>query len=218
MHPNDHRSRAARCATERSSIPRGRFAQDAAELVSQALLLGAGAAAVIPVDRIVVEDALANLCREPRCDSFGLSAHCPPHVPGPARFRSWAAASLGAVGFKIEVPYSLLLGEERREIMGILQQVAAQVEQCAAELGYAAARGFAGGSCRKIFCRKEPDCAVLLNRPCRHPTLARPSMSGFGVDVSQLIAAAGWKNDDFHVRGGGKPGASGALFGLVLIA
>jgi len=65
--------------------------------ISAAVQLGAASAVFIAADSIVIEDALASLCREPRCENFGLSASCPPHVPGPTKFRQWLKASKGAI-------------------------------------------------------------------------------------------------------------------------
>jgi predicted metal-binding protein len=193
------------------------FGQVAGDLISHAVQLGASAAAVIAVDRIVVEDGLASLCREPRCENFGLSASCPPHVPGPAGFRQWMKASKGAVFFKIEVPSDSLFSDDRLEIMGLLHDIAAQIEQHAIEQGYINSKAFAGGSCKMIFCGEQPDCAVLMNGKCRNPAIARPSMSGFGVNVGKLIEASWWENGDMQNGGAGKRGSIAALYGLILI-
>jgi predicted metal-binding protein len=197
--------------------PERRFDQVAGCLIAKAVQLGASGAAVIAVDRIVIEDSLASLCREPRCDNFGLSASCPPHVQGPAKFREWMQASTGAVFFKIEVPSSSLFSDDRREIMGLLHDIAAQIEQHAIEIGYANSKAFAGGSCKMIFCRELPNCAVLANEKCRNPAIARPSMSGFGVNVGKLIEASGWGKGGLQSGGAGKHGSFAALYGLVLI-
>jgi predicted metal-binding protein len=198
-------------------MPESPFDQVAGDLISIAVQLGAAGAAVIAVDRIVIEDRLASLCREPQCENFGLSASCPPHVPGPARFRQWMKASKGAVFFKIEVPSDSLFSDDRREIMGLLHDIAAQIEQHAIEQGHVNSKAFAGGSCKMIFCREQPNCAVLANGKCRNPAIARPSMSGFGVNVRKLIEACGWGNGDLQNGGAGKHGSFAALYGLILI-
>jgi predicted metal-binding protein len=196
----------------------GRFDQTVAGLISKAVQLGAASAVFIASDKIVIEDALANLCREPLCDNFGLSASCPPHVPGPAQFRQWLKASKGAIFFKIEVPTESLFAEDRREIMGLLHHIASQTEQDAIEQGYVNSKAFAGGSCRKIFCHEKADCAVLSNEKCRNPSTARPSMSGFGVNVAKLIEVSGWGSEGIPAGGVGKQASFSALYGLVLIA
>lgn len=189
----------------------------AAGLISKALQLGAASAVFIATDSVVVEDALASLCREPQCENFGLSASCPPHVPGPAQFRQWLKDSKGAIFFKIEVPSESLFSEDRREIMGLLHHIASQTEQNAIEQGYVKSRAFAGGSCRKIFCPEQPRCAVLSNEKCRNPSTARPSMSGFGVNVAKLVAASGWRPGGPQVDAAGKQASFSALYGLILI-
>jgi predicted metal-binding protein len=194
-----------------------RLDQIVKNLTSSAVQLGATRATFVAADRIVIEDALARLCREPRCGSFGLSASCPPHVPGPAKFREWINASKGAIFFEIEMPSENLFSEDRREVMALLHYIASQTEQNAIEQGYVNSRAFAGGSCRKIFCREHSTCAVLANEKCRNPGIARPSMSGFGVNVGKLIEASGWGSNNFKKGNFSKPGASSALYGLILL-
>ena len=77
--------------------------------------------------------------------------------------------------------------------MQLLHEVAAGVEQKAVEIGYTGSKAFAGGSCKKLFCFDQPDCPVLTGqKDCRYPQSARPSMSGFGIDVARLMHTAGW--------------------------
>jgi hypothetical protein len=52
-----------------------------------AVKLGASATRFISASDILVEDVLAKLCQEPRCECFGLSARCPPQVAGPSSLR-----------------------------------------------------------------------------------------------------------------------------------
>ena len=56
------------------------------ELVRLARSLGASDAQIISSGAVVVENDLANLCREPQCENYGLSLSCPPHVSGPSGF------------------------------------------------------------------------------------------------------------------------------------
>ncbi len=164
-----------------------------AELIKRARLAGASDAAAVNADAIVVEDSLADLCREPQCQNYGLSPSCPPHVAGPAEFRKWLNTYEQALVIKIDVPSEVLLSNERREVMQLLHEIAAEVELAAVELGYYSARAFAGGSCKMIFCSEKSDCRVVdQGGRCRNPKQARPSMSGFGINVSQLMQSAGW--------------------------
>ena len=163
------------------------------DLIEKARLAGASDATVINTDDIVIENDLAALCREPRCQNYGLSKSCPPHVEGPEAFRTWLKSYRLAVVTKIDIPSEILLSDERDDVMQLLHEIAAAIEQAAVEMGYVEAKAFAGGSCKMLFCGKHPDCRVVdQGGRCRHPKQARPSMSGFGVDVSKLMEAAGW--------------------------
>jgi predicted metal-binding protein len=77
--------------------------------------------------------------------------------------------------------------------MQLLHEVVASVEKKAADMGYSGSRAFAGGSCKELFCSEHATCCVLDGQGlCRHPQSARPSMSGFGINVTQLMQSAGW--------------------------
>ena len=46
---------------------------------------------------------------------------------------------------------------------------------------------------KKSFCHNHAECRVISKKgKCRNPQHARPSMSGLGINVSKLFAAAGW--------------------------
>ena len=187
-------------------------------LVSLARTLGATHAAVIPAEAIVVEDHLAGLCRDPRCPNYGVSASCPPHVSGPAGFRELREGFRLAVAFKIEVPREILLSSERRDVFRLLHEVASGVEAEAKKRGHTRSRAFAGGSCKGLFCPEEPGCRVVdEGGPCRNPDQARPSMSGFGINVSRLMGAAGWPMNRTDPECGADASDTGTVSGLVLV-
>jgi predicted metal-binding protein len=63
-------------------------------------------------------------------------------------------------------------------------------------MGFIKAKAFAGGSCKQIFCVEHGACRVLSEEgECRNPEYARPSMSGFGINVSKLMEVCGWPAD-----------------------
>lgn len=186
-------------------------------LIRLALRMGATHAARISARAIPVEDRLAGLCLEPRCPSYGLSAGCPPHVSGPDGFRDLVEGFEHAVVFKIEVPSKILLSSERLEIFRLLHEIAAGIESAARQQNHHRARGFAGGSCKGLFCAEERGCRVVdEGGPCRNPDRARPSMSGFGIDVTRLMAAAGWPMNRVEAEREDGP-AMGTVSGMVLI-
>ena len=165
-------------------------------LTQRACQLGASDAGAISTTEISVEEDLANLCREPGCENYGLSASCPPYVAGPDGFRKLLNTFKYAVVFKIDVPSEILFSDERRDIFRLLHEIAASIEQSAIDMGFHDSNAYAGGSCKQIFCRDHPDCRVLAeNGKCRNPLFARPSMSGFGINVLKLKKAAGWMSN-----------------------
>lgn len=190
-----------------------------ADLMELARWLGASDAAMIPSGEISAEDDLARLCVDPPCENYGMSAGCPPHVAGPSAFRELVSEYEWALVFRIEVPSRVLFSDERREIFRLLHEIAAEVEQAAVRTGYRKSRGYAGGSCKQIFCRDRRACRVVAEgSPCRNPGQARPSMSGFGINVSKLMQTAGWSMN----RAGGKTdkdgtSGTGTVCGLVLV-
>jgi predicted metal-binding protein len=186
------------------------------DLVRLALDSGASDAAVISPKDIVVRDELAALCRETGCAQYGVSASCPPHVSGPSGFRALQQDMAYAVAFRMEVPSEILLSSDRRDVFRLLHEIAAGVERAAKEAGYSRSAAFAGGSCKPLFCPDHATCRVVdEGGPCRNPDLARPSMSGFGVDVSLLMQQAGWT---LNVPGSDeKTPSMSTVAGLVLV-
>ena len=173
-----------------------RLAPVAKRLACLALEMGASAAEPVPAAAIVVEDQLAGYCLPPQCTGYGTSAKCPPHTCGPDGFRRLCKDYRCALVLKIEVPTAILLSYQRREIYCLLHEIAAEVEKGAKAAGLPRARAFAGGCCKQIFCTDHAACRVLSQGgTCRHSAVSRPSMSGYGINVTRLVAAAGWAMD-----------------------
>ena len=163
-------------------------------LIQDAQQSGASEAKIISARDIVVDHHLADMCREPRCENYGLSKSCPPHVSGPTVFKQALEKFSQAVFFKIDVPSEILYSGERREVFQLLHEIASGIETSAVKMGFVDARAYAGGSCKKIFCHDHGECLALSEKgKCRNPQHARPSMSGFGVNVAKLFKTAGWK-------------------------
>jgi predicted metal-binding protein len=186
-------------------------------LESLACEWGASRAATVAATDIVVNDAFAELCRLPDCRVYGLSAGCPPHVGGPSEMRKLLTQYERAIALKIDVPTDILLGEERFSVYRVLHDIVAAVERAAVEKGFSKARAFAGGSCKRIFCADHPECRVLAGGSCRYPDHARPSMSGYGIDVSRLMNAAGWQMSRITRNTSAKKVPMGVLVGMVLV-
>jgi predicted metal-binding protein len=194
-------------------------ASPATSLVQHATALGVGDARLIASARIQVEEALARICKDPGCPGYGLGANCPPHVMPPAAFRELLREYPEALVFKFDVATEILLGDGRFEVARIVHETAAALEHQALKCGYAAARGFAASSCKRIFCAEEKNCRVLAGEgDCRHPQAARPSISGLGVNFFELARAVGWPINKITRDSDPEEIPMGLMAGIVLLA
>lgn len=163
------------------------------DLVEHAHKSGATSIEIISTKDIVVDNKFAEMCLEPRCENYGLSKSCPPHVSGPSAFKQKLEKFNKAAFFKIDVPSEILYSNERLELFQLLHEIAAGIEQTAIKIGFTNAQAYAGGSCKELFCHDHSECRALSkNGKCRNPLSARPSMSGFGINVAKLMEIADW--------------------------
>ena len=212
--PNPHRTLDTRPQLSHTKAT----ARDLRALAKLAARSGATASAVITAQQIVVEPHLADYCVSPGCPQHGLSRSCPPHVAGPEKFKGWLDDYQTAMVVKIEVPSQVLMSDERREVFELLHHIVAGVERAAISRGYERARAFAGGSCKQIFCQQHTDCRVVDRQGrCRNPRYARPSMSGFGINVGRLMQQAGWQMQKITRGTDTAKVPLGTLLGLILI-
>ena len=187
-------------------------------LTKRALDLGATGVERIAAGDIVVRDELAERCLEPGCEHYGKSKSCPPNVAGPVIFKKRLKTFDHAVVFKIDVPSDILFSSERFEVFRLLHNTAAGIEQAALKVGFKRAIGLAGGSCKELFCPDHRDCQSLSDQgTCRNPDQARPSMSGFGIDVASLFKTAGWKMNWVFDDNGRAKTKMANVCGLVLV-
>jgi len=179
---------------------------------------GATATAIIPPESVVVEERLAALCRQPKCPFWGQSMSCPPHTGGPSTMKKKLQSVRHVLVIRLEIQACSLLGEDRPQVLRLLHETVACIEQKAEELGFLRPLGFAGGSCKSSFCAAHPDCSALKkNGNCRYPDQARPSLSGYGVNVGKLMEAAGWSGTLFSGKTD-DPDALSWVAGLVLLS
>lgn len=166
-------------------------------LIQMARNLGASAVGVVDAANVPTVDSLAKLCGETPCGAYGLGHNCPPHVSGPEGFRKLAAEVQCALVFRLDIPEAVMFSNERNEVFGLVQETVAKLENAAIQMGYSASKAFAGGSCKTIFCSEHKECRVLSEKgKCRNPERARPSMSGFGINVGELLKRAGIPPDN----------------------
>ena len=214
MHNNQSSAEIVDAATRQEN----KVESNIKELVQLSSRLGANDAAIIATNDISVEDDLANFCREPQCTNYGLSARCPPHVSGPSGFRKLLDHYKHAIVVKLDVPSEILLSNQRNEIFQMLHEIVAAIEQSAVEKGFSESKAYAGGSCKELFCHNHADCRVLAKKgECRNPQRARPSMSGFGINVSRLMEAAGMTYGMVTREAEAEKTSMGTVCGLILI-
>lgn len=200
--------------------PNGLSDAEGAELIQTAMQLGASDAAIVASADIVVENHLAKLCNgNPPCENYGMSPSCPPHAPGPSKFQQWRQNSPCTVVVRIDAPTAVMFSHERGEVMQMLHEIVAGVEHKAVSMGWTNSKAFAGGSCKQLFCQDKPDCRVLARKgECRNPSTARPSMSGFGINVTQLMQSAGWPNQKANQKNAFDNNSTTWVCGMVLIS
>jgi predicted metal-binding protein len=180
---------------------------------------GATAAAELSPRCIQIENRLAAYCRDPKCPHFGKSLSCPPYTFGPAAFRKLALEASSAIVIRLEIDSASLHGEDRPAVMRLLHEITAAVEWKAKNLGFTDAYGFSGGSCKISFCGNHETCRALTgDAGCRYPDQARPSMSGAGINVGELMKSAGWSTDLFSTESEESEQQLAWVAGLVLLS
>ncbi len=180
--------------------------------------IGATKAKRLPPESVCVEDRLAEFCQDPKCPHYGQSISCPPYVSGPEGFRRLLQSCQHAIVIRIEIQSSSLHGSDRPEVMRLLHEITAETETEAKRLGFTESIGFAGGSCKESFCHDQLNCRVIAERgECRYPDHARTSMSGYGVNVGELMKSAGWSTNLFTVNDHDEPDQLAWVAGLVLL-
>lgn len=191
---------------------------DFQHLIDQAMFDGASEVSFISSSAIIVEQRLAEICQEPRCENYGQSLSCPPHVQGPQFFQELKKKTSYAMVIRIDVPSEVLFSSERDDVMRLLHELVANIEKQAVDIGYGHSKGFAGGSCKRFFCADQSDCrAISGTGGCRNPGSARQSMSGFGINVGEMMAAAGWEDTKINATVSQPEAEMSWIAGLVMI-
>lgn len=191
---------------------------DIYQLIEQARQAGTSEAAIIPPSAIVAEEHLAEFCRPEGCDNFGKGLSCPPHVEGVEWFRRLQQKANHALVLRIDTHLKTLLSDDRRRLMQQLHAIVAKLELQAKDMGFPHSRGFAGGSCFQLFCKEHESCSGLTGRKvCRYPETARPSMSGYGINVEKMLHSAGWTDTRISTRGDDENDEMAWVAGLVMI-
>ena len=180
-------------------------------LRKQAIELGAVAAKIISVEKIVIEDRVVFKCSL-GCEKYGKTLTCPPYAPSPAEFRKIVSEYRYALFMKFKsqaegdselikylaktndptVPQETKAKVENfwsawKDDMKKLHSIVLELEKAAAGNGHLLAIGLVSGSCQ--LCEK----CNLEKGFCVHPTMKRYSEEGVGVNVKATAEKAGLK-------------------------
>jgi len=204
-------------------VPDEVLQQDLEKYRQRALELGATDAKIITTDMVVIDERVRAKCIIPLCAGYGSSVNCPPYALDLDLIRKVVNEFRYAIFSKLEVSTAKIAGPEARKKRWPVPygrknfEIVGRIEAEAFGDGYYLATGFAGGSCKRIFC-PEIECSALKpGQACRFPLKARTSMEGAGMDVYAMATKAGW---DIYPLGKAAPPPGvpfGAMLGLVLI-
>ncbi|MDY6973658.1 MAG: DUF2284 domain-containing protein [Thermodesulfobacteriota bacterium] len=191
------------------------------ELIDYALKLGASDAKIISVKKISIEDDLPKMCEKPGCDGYGQSVNCPPHVMKPDRFRQYIGEYKLTLVFKFDISAEKLISDnpaDQHEPARIIHETAASIEQFSIDNGYSNSQGLAAGPCKLLFCSEYDKCSVLTEYgKCRFPDLARPSMSGLGINFFELAKIMNWQISRITKDSDPEDAPTALMAGMVLI-
>jgi predicted metal-binding protein len=165
-----------------------------------ALEMGAAEAKIIPADKVVVEDRILLKCKV-GCSNYGKTLACPPYAPTPEEFRKIVKDSKATADQEVAKYLSKSMSDPtiphdikeklqhfwdtwKADKLQMLSTVIA-IEKAALNKGYPLAVGLVSGECQ--LCEK----CTLDKATCVHPTKARYSEDGVGVNVKATAKNAG---------------------------
>jgi predicted metal-binding protein len=187
-----------------------------------ALRSGATKATIVSIGEIPVDERVTLKCQVPRCISYGVSAHCPPHTLRPKELQEMLKSYHKAIFFTKDLPARIMGASEQayKDLIAAyldIYRIVSEVESQAFYDGYYLAVGFAAGSCRHTLCAGQNTCAALEGQSCRHYFKARPSMEAVGIDVFQMVAAAGWDIYPIGMDASIEAIPKGTMAGIVIV-
>ena len=178
-------------------------------LLEEAKKLGALEAKIVSPNKVVVEDRVLLKCKA-GCDSYGRKFVCPPFTPTPDEFRKMlkeyesvlivkfpadaeaeedvgrnllknllAPGTLPNLRDQTKKFWDVWSGDKRRILLAMLE-----LEKAAFNRGYTLAFALTAGSC--ALCEK-----CNIEGSCTHPTMARYSEHGLGVNVKKTLKNVG---------------------------
>lgn len=139
----------------------------------------------IGIEKIIPKQSIRLKCAIPLCEYYGVCKVCPPNIPPLNEFREalqyYSQALLVVYREKI---VSINKYQDNHDAELRLSAAVADLEFKALKEGYYQALGLQVGGCK--LCEQ---CSPPGER-CRHPYKARPSPTGFGLDLTELAMEA----------------------------
>ena len=205
-------------------VPDEMMQQDLEKYRQRAIELGATDAKVITTDTILIDDRVRAKCIYPKCRRYGTNANCPPYAMELDLVRKTVNGFRHAIFFKIQVPSDEVAGPEARDkqLYGHStiknHEIVSKIEAEAFFDGHHLALGFAGGSCKSVFCPDSECSALVPGQACRHPLRARSSMEAVGMNALTMATKVGW--DVYPIGAAVSPSEvpHGTKLGIVLIS
>jgi predicted metal-binding protein len=204
-------------------IPAGQVQGDMEKYRKYAIEMGATDAKIIPTSDIVIDERVVAKCTYPKCPGYGASANCPPHAMPIDQVRKVVEKFNYALFIKIDIPPEETAGKTAiRENLAHpyrkkLFEIISKIESQAFYDGYHLALGFAGGSCKRVFCPDDDCTALKPGKGCPHRLKARSPMEAVGMDVYTMATRAGWDIYPIGMNTLAEDVPHGLRLGIVLI-
>lgn len=143
---------------------------------------------VVPVSRIVFNEAFRTACESNQCGKYGTNWSCPPGVGEPAelmrRARQFKNGLVVQTVWPLEDEFDfegMMAGGDKHN--ALFRQA---VERVAPVLSSGAILALSAGACS--VCET---CTFPSGEPCRQPDKALASLESYGIDVAQLLSLGG---------------------------
>ncbi|MFC1917169.1 DUF2284 domain-containing protein [Chloroflexota bacterium] len=188
-----------------------------------AIELGASDAKIIASDGVIIDERVRAKCIYPKCEYFGTNINCPPHAMDVDMVRKVVGNFSYAIFFKVEVPSDTVAGAGVKDSKRTnpwrrrLAEIVAKIESEAFYDGHYLAVGFAGGTCKMLYCPNIDCIALTPGNSCRHALVARSSMEAVGMDAFAMAAKAGWEIYPIGETSSPSDVPHGLRLGIVLI-
>jgi len=176
------------------------------EIVKLALDCGADHAAILPIDKVILDVMFRDICQSNACGNYGLCYMCPPDA-GDIRVMIKAVHTYS----NAMIYQTIRRLEDSFDYEGMLEAgtqhaaISQKLEGGLHTIKLLRYLHLSVGGCKVCDV-----CAKRESLPCRYPDLAMPSLESYGVDVYRTAqnAGLGYNNGQNSVT----------YFGMVLLA